>query len=173
MKLICKVYNVNEGRIEIDNYDIKNILNSQLYKNIGILFSEPYLFDNSIYNNIIVGNENVSDLDIFEISKKIKLHDFVMSLPLKYDTKVGENGVFLSSGIKQKIALLRILIKDPKIILLDEFASSIDMESKKDIWKYLSSIKHEKTIILVEHQINYYFDDYHIINLNNGREDYD
>lgn len=87
--------------------------------------------------------------------------------------KWGENGVFLSSGIKQKIALLRILIKNPKIILLDEFASSIDMESKKDIWKYLSSIKHEKTIILVEHQINYYFDDYHIINLNNRREDYD
>ena len=173
MKLICKVYEVDDGKIEIDNYDIKNILNAQLYENIGILFSEPYLFDNSIYNNIILGNEHVLDSDIFELSKKIKLHDFVMSLPLKYNTKVGENGVFLSSGIKQKIALLRILIKDPKILLLDEFSSSIDIESKKDIWKYLLSIKHKKTIIVVEHQINCYFDDCHIINLNNLGENYD
>lgn len=166
IKLICKSYEVNSGRIEIDNHNIKNINENLLYNNIGVLFSEPYLFDDTIYNNIILGNNNFSEFSIIEMSKKINLHKFIMSLPLKYNTIVGENGVKLSSGIKQKIALLRILIKNPKIILLDEFANSIDDISKKDICKYISSMKDEKTIILIDHQINYHFEDAHIINLN-------
>ena len=107
------------------------------------------------------------------MSKKIKLHDFIISLPLKYNTVVGENGTYLSSGIKQKIALLRILIKNPQFILLDEFATSIDNSSKKDILEYLSSIKYKKTIIIIDHHLNHHFDNCNVINLNNMENEYD
>lgn len=131
LKLICRIYNPDGWNIIIDDQDIENCSNASIHENIALIFPEPYLFEDTIYNNIVLNNNGVLKEEVDLIVKKIKLNDFINSLPYGYNTNINENGVNLSSGEKQKITIARILLKNPKIILLDEFANSIDKKSKK------------------------------------------
>ena len=154
LKLICRVYNPNSGTILIDNQDIKNYSNQSIHENISLIFPEPYLFEDTIYNNIVLNRDNILKEDVEDIIKKVKLNEFINSLPNGYDTHINENGLNLSSGEKQKITLARILLKNPKIILLDEFANSIDKKSKKEIYDCLVELSSNKTIIIIDHNLD-------------------
>lgn len=160
LKLICKLYSPQEGLIEIDNQNIENISSKSLSKNVGIVFSNSYFFEDTIYNNIILGNQSFKMEAVFEICKKVKIHNFIMSLPNQYNTIINEDGLNLSSGEKQKIALARVLLRNPKILLLDEVTGSIDKKSRIEIHECLRSFKEEKTVIVINHDFNETFYDY-------------
>ncbi len=153
LKLICALYPVDKGTIKIDGQDIRDIKKSSLITNISMIFSDPYLFDGSISDNIKIGNIHASPEEIIQVAKKVKIHEFIENTPKKYDTLVGEEGIRLSSGEKQKIALARAVLKDSPIILLDEVTKSIDKDSRKTINQVISQLKEDKTIIIVSHNI--------------------
>lgn len=153
-RLICKLYLPDKGIITIDNQNINQISLDSLASEIGIVFSDSYLFEDTIYNNIILNNSNTKKSDVIKVSKKVKLHEFIMSLPNGYDTMINEAGINFSAGEKQKIALARVLLKNPKILLLDEITHSVDKLSKKEIMKCILSMKEDKTIIIISHELN-------------------
>ncbi len=154
LKLICSLYSADKGNIKIDGQDINEIKRSSLIKNVSMIFSDPYLFDGSIYENIGIGNLDATKEEIIEVSKLVKVHDFIESTTNKYDTEVGENGLMLSSGEKQKIALARAILKDSPIILLDEVTKSIDKDSRHAINDVIMDLMAEKTVIIVTHNSN-------------------
>ena len=151
LKLICSLYTVDEGTIEIDGQDITEIKKESLNRVISMIFADPYLFDGSIYENIRIGNLEASKDDIIRVAKLVKIHDFVERTPEKYNTNVGEDGLMLSSGEKQKIALARAVLKNSPIILLDEVTKSVDADSRKAINEVINGLKNEKTVIIVTH----------------------
>ena len=154
LKLICLLYPVEKGSIKVDGQDIVEIKRDGLIKNISMIFSDPYMFDGSIYENIQIGNLDATKEDIVRVSKLVKIHEFIESTPNKYDTEVGEDGLMLSSGEKQKIALARAVLKNSSIILLDEVTKSIDKDSKESINQVIDELKTDKTIIIVTHNSN-------------------
>lgn len=151
LKLICSLYPMDEGNIQIDGQDIQEIKKDSLIHNISMIFSDPFLFDGSIYDNIKIGNLGASKEEIIQVAKMVKIHDFIEKTPKGYNTQVGEAGMSLSSGEKQKIALARAVLKDSPIILLDEVTKSIDADSREAINEVINSLKNEKTIIIVTH----------------------
>ncbi len=154
LKLICLLYPVEKGSIKVDGQDIVEIKRDGLIKNISMIFSDPYMFDGSIYENIKIGNLDAKKEDIIRVSKLVKIHEFIESTPNKYDTEVGEDGLMLSSGEKQKIALARAVLKNSPIILLDEVTKSIDKDSRESINQVIDELKTDKTIIIVTHNSN-------------------
>ncbi len=154
LKLLCSLYPLEKGCIKIDGQDISEVRRADLRKNISMIFSEPYLFDGSIYENILIGNLSASKEEIIKAAKLVKVHEFVTSLSKGYETQVGESGLKLSSGEKQKIALARAILKNSPIILLDEVTKSIDIESRESINDVIKSLKNNKTIIIITHNIN-------------------
>ena len=154
LKLICSLYPADKGSIKIDGQDINEIKRNSLIKNVSMIFSDPYLFDGSIYENISIGNLDSTKEEIIAVSKLVKVHDFIESTDNKYDTEVGENGLMLSSGEKQKIALARAILKDSPIILLDEVTKSIDKDSRDAINEVIMTLMAEKTVIIETHNSN-------------------
>ncbi|GAB6055789.1 ABC transporter ATP-binding protein [Methanobacterium movens] len=153
LKLLCNLYNPNQGNITIDGQDISNIRKKDLRKNISMIFSDPHIFDGTIYENIHIGNLSASYKDVIKTAQLVEIHNFIKTLPEGYDTNVGENGSYLSSGEKQKIAIARVLLRDSPIILLDEATKSIDINSRNLIKGIISKLSN-KTIIIASHQID-------------------
>jgi ATP-binding cassette subfamily B protein/subfamily B ATP-binding cassette protein MsbA len=168
LKLICSLYPVDNGIIKIDEQNIVEIKRESLIHNISIIFSDPYLFDASIYENIRIGNLEASKEDVIHVAKLVKIHEFIENTSKKYDTKVGEEGITLSSGEKQKIALARAVLKNSPIILLDEVTKSIDADSRESINEVICDLKNEKTIIIVTHNADEIEDNSNIIYLDQG-----
>jgi len=154
LKLLCSLYPLERGHIKIDGQDISNIKKLDLRKKISMIFSEPYLFDGSIYENIHIGSLSASKEEVIHAAKQVSVHEFVISLSQGYETQVGENGLKLSSGEKQKIALARAVLKNSPIILLDEVTKSIDADSRRSINEVIKRLKNEKTIIIITHNTN-------------------
>jgi len=154
LKLLCSIYSPNKGSIKIDGKDISRVHKEDLIKNISMIFADPYLFDDSIYENIQIGNLSASKDEIIQAAKLVNIHKFIENLPNGYETQIGESGITLSSGEKQKIALARAILKNSAIILLDEVTKSIDSESRESINKAINNLKKEKTIIIVTHNFN-------------------
>ena len=150
-KLLCSLYPLERGHIMIDGRDLSHVRREDLRKSISMIFSEPYLFDGSIYENIQIGRLSASKEDIIHSAKQVHAHEFIMNLPHGYETQIGENGLKLSSGERQKIALARAVLKNSPIILLDEVTKSIDIESRKSINLILSEIAIDKTIVIITH----------------------
>ncbi len=154
LRLLCSLYPLEKGCIRIDGQDVSKVKIADIRKNISIIFSDSYLFDSSIYENIRIGNLSASKEEIIQAAKQVRVHEFIMSLPQGYETQVGENGLKLSSGEKQKIALARAILKNSPIVLLDEVTKSIDAESKKSINEVIKCLKNEKTIIIITHNLD-------------------
>ena len=114
-----------------------------------------YIFNMSIKENLLLANLNATDNDIQEVCKKVELHKYIESLPEKYETMIGENGVNLSGGQRQRIAIARALLKKSKIILLDEVTSSLDENMEKSTFELLEKLKSEHTIVVVTHNLKY------------------
>uniref|UniRef100_A0A3Q2Y0M0 Bile salt export pump n=1 Tax=Hippocampus comes TaxID=109280 RepID=A0A3Q2Y0M0_HIPCM len=156
VQLLERFYDPDKGRVLIDGRESTLVNVPFLRSKIGIVSQEPILFDCSILENIKYGDNsrNISMDEVISAAKKSQLHDFVMSLPEKYDTNVGAQGSQLSRGQKQRIAIARAIIRDPKILLLDEATSALDTESEKTVQEALDKAREGRTCIVIAHRLS-------------------
>lgn len=154
VNLICKFYYPTSGDIFLDGINYKNIDKTCLYNNLGYVLQQPQLFSISIKENIKFGNENATDEEIMEICNLLGIDEFISKLPDGIDTVIGESGYNISSGQKQLISFARALIKNPKLLILDEATSSIDTETEKFIQNKMKDILSGKTSIIVAHRLS-------------------
>ena len=154
LNLIPRFYQPQSGEIKIDNQSIYEVTIKSLRDNISLVSQETTLFDDTIKNNIKYANENASDEEIFEASKLSNSHEFIEKLPKKYDTIIGENGVRLSGGEKQRISIARAMLKKSTIILLDEATSSLDSQTESKIQDALNQLTKNKTTIVIAHRLS-------------------
>jgi len=169
LNLIPRFYQPDDGDLLIDNQSIYNAKISSLRENISLVSQETTLFDDTIKNNIKYANENVTDEEIFEVAKLSNAHDFIEKLPNKYETIIGENGVRLSGGEKQRISIARAMIKKSQIILLDEATSSLDSETEKKIQDALKILTENKTTIVIAHRLSTILNSNNIYLIDSGK----
>lgn len=169
INLIPRFYEVNEGSIKIDNRDIREYLVKDLRKNIGIVSQETFLFNKSIAKNIAYGKDDATEDEIIEASKIANLHDFIVTLPKGYDSIVGERGTRLSGGQKQRLSIARALLIKPKILILDDSTSSVDVETEYQIQKELLRIMKGTTTIIITQRISTIRGADYILILDRGR----
>lgn len=151
--LLLKQRKVDSGSISLNKINIDNVPFEVLNKKIGFINHSAYIFNTTIEENIKMGNKNANETDIKLALKKANLYDFVMSLPNKLKTNVGEGGYLLSGGQKQRLALARTIISNPEIYIFDEATSNIDVESEEKIWKSIYEISDNKTVIVISHRL--------------------
>jgi len=154
LNLIPRFYDVRSGEIYIDNQSIYNTTLKSLRKNISLVSQETTLFDDTIKNNILYANENATDDDIKNVAKMSFCNEFIENLPNKYDTLIGENGVRLSGGEKQRLSIARAMLKKSSIILLDEATSSLDSETESKIQDAINILTKNKTTIVIAHRLS-------------------
>lgn len=154
IQLLMRAYNVNSGTIKLDGKNIKDMGIRSLRSQIASVFQETFLFSSSIRNNISYGLKNVSMDDIIRAAKLAKAHDFIMEFPDGYDTVVGERGMGLSGGQKQRIAIARALLKNPKILVLDDATSAVDMETEHEIQSGFQEVMRGRTTFIIAHRIS-------------------
>jgi len=153
-RLLFRFYDVNAGGILIDGEDIRNFKQKSLRAQMGIVPQDTVLFNDTIYYNIHYGNPNASLEQVYEAAKLAQIHDFVMSLPDQYDTRVGERGLKLSGGEKQRVAIARTILKNPSILIFDEATSALDTHTEKEIQKSLDDVSRERTTIVIAHRLS-------------------
>jgi len=149
LKLILRFYEPDEGSVRIDGVDVKEIDLDLLRSIVAYVPQEPFIFSGSIKENILFGNPNASMDDVVKVAKVAKIHGFIESLPQGYDTLVGERGITLSGGQRQRIAIARALLKDPRIVLLDDPVSNLDLETERYLVEDLKEILKGRTVIMV------------------------
>ncbi|MDR6722071.1 ATP-binding cassette subfamily B protein [Paenibacillus amylolyticus] len=154
IQLLMRAYNVNSGTIKLDGKNIKDIGIRSLRSQIASVFQETFLFSSSIRNNISYGLKNVTMDEIIRAAKLAKAHDFIMEFPGGYDTVVGERGMGLSGGQKQRIAIARALLKNPKILVLDDATSAVDMETEHEIQSGFQEVMRGRTTFIIAHRIS-------------------
>lgn len=154
VNLICKFYNPTSGDIYLDGINYRNIDKTCLYNNLGYVLQQPQLFSISIKENIKFGNENATDEEILKVCNLLGIDEFISKLPNGIDTVIGETGYNISGGQKQLISFARALIKNPKLLILDEATSSIDTETEKIIQNKMKDILKGKTSIIVAHRLS-------------------
>jgi len=169
LNLIPRFYQPLTGDIKIDNQSIYDTSLNSVRKNVSLVSQETTLFDDTIKNNIKYANENASDEEIYEVAKLSNSHDFIEKLPKKYDTEIGENGVRLSGGEKQRISIARAMIKRSKIILLDEATSSLDSESESKIQEAINVLINDKTTIVIAHRLSTILNSNNIYLIDSGK----
>ena len=151
--LIPRFYDVTEGAISIDGIDIRNMTQHSLRSQIGIVQQDVFLFTGTIKENIAYGKLNATDEEIFEAAKKAHLEDFIASLPDGYDTQIGERGLKLSGGQKQRLAIARMFLKNPPILILDEATSALDTETERIIQQSLAELAENRTTLVIAHRL--------------------
>ena len=169
LNLIPRFYNISEGDIKIDNQSIYGSTLSSLRKNISLVSQETTLFDDSIRNNIAYANLDASDNEIKEAAKFSFADEFIEKLPKKYDTLIGENGIRLSGGEKQRLSIARAILKKSPIILLDEATSSLDAETESKIQKAITYLTKGRTTIVIAHRLSTILNSDKIYVINNGQ----
>ncbi|WP_454054771.1 ABC transporter ATP-binding protein [Clostridium sp. Marseille-Q7071] len=168
ISLIARFWDVNNGSIRIGGRDIKDIKPDLLLKHISMVFQEVYLLNDTIYNNIKLGNPKATKEDVIRAAKIANCHEFIEKLDNKYDSLVGEGGSTLSGGEKQRISIARAILKDAPIILLDEATASLDADNELEIRKAIKKLTMNKTVIVIAHRLNTIKDADQIIVLNEG-----
>ena len=152
VKLLMRFWDVNEGSIKIDNKNIKDIPTKSLRESQTLVSQETYLFDDTIMENIKIGNRNATNEEVIKAAKKASIHNFIETLPQGYNTKVGELGGLLSSGEKQRIGLARAFVNEGNVLILDEPTSNLDTLNEAEILKSIKENCMEKTILLISHR---------------------
>ena len=168
IRILNRFYEINKGSITLDGIPIEDLLLSSLRKNIALVQQEVFLFSDSLFNNITLYDDTIQKEDIINAAKQIGVHDFIKSLPNSYDYIVGERGVTLSSGQRQLIAFLRVYLRNPKILILDEATASIDTETEELIQKALAKLSQNRTTIIIAHRLSTIIQSDKIILLKNG-----
>ena len=169
LNLIPRFYDPSSGDILIDDQSIYHSTILSLRKNISLVTQDITLFDDTIKNNIAYANLNASDEEIKEVAKLSFAHDFINNLPNKYDTLIGENGVRLSGGEKQRLSIARAMLKKSQIILLDEATSSLDAETENKIQKAITYLTKDRTTIVIAHRLSTILNSDNIYVIDHGR----
>ena len=152
--LITKLYDVKDGNIYFDGHDINELDEASIRDNMSLITQNPYIFNFSIKDNLLLAKKDATDEEIVEACKIACIHDYIETLPDKYDTLLGENGVVLSGGQKQRVAIARAMLMKTEIILFDEATSALDNETQEEINKAIQNLKGEYTILIVAHRLS-------------------
>ena len=153
-RLLFRFYDVTGGAVRIDGQDVRDVTQDSLHQAIGVVPQDTVLFNDTIYYNIAYGRESATRAEVIRAAKDAQIHDFIMSLPEKYDTRVGERGLKLSGGEKQRVGIARTLLKDPPILLLDEATSALDSETEHEIQEALERAGQGRTVITIAHRLS-------------------
>lgn len=153
-QLIPKFWEVTNGSISISGTNIKELKNENLMQLVSFVFQETFMLDDTIYENIAIGKPNASKDDIEEAAKAAQIHDFILSLPNGYQTRIGEEGVKMSGGEKQRICIARAILKNAPIIVFDEATSYTDIENEYKIQLALAELLRGKTTIMIAHRLH-------------------
>jgi ATP-binding cassette subfamily B protein len=153
LNLILRLYVPDEGRVSIDGVDIRKVTRESLRSSMAVVFQENMLFNMSIRENIRLGKEGATDKEVEDAAKKAEIHRYIMSLPQKYDTSVGERGDTLSGGQRQRIAIARAIVRNPSVLLLDEATSALDQTTEAAINKTLLKLARGRTMIFSTHRL--------------------
>ncbi|GGE40096.1 ABCB family ABC transporter ATP-binding protein/permease [Actibacterium pelagium] len=167
-RLLFRFYDVNGGSLSIDGQDVRDVTQESLHAQIGVVPQDTVLFNDTIYYNIAYGRPDATRSEIEAAAKAAKIHDFIMALPDAYDTQVGERGLKLSGGEKQRVGIARTLLKNPPILLLDEATSALDSETEASIQKELNDMGQGRTVLMIAHRLSTIVDADEIIVLENG-----
>jgi len=154
LDMITRFYDPNSGSITLDGTDIRDLVIKDYRSLFGIVSQENILFNDSIYNNIIYGMEDVKDEEVIEASKIANAYNFIMNLPEQFDTTIGDRGVTVSGGERQRIAIARALVRNPEILIFDEATSALDAESEKVVQDAIDSSLKNKTAVIVAHRLS-------------------
>ena len=176
--LILNFYELNQGLILVDDINIKDINVNSLRQKIGLVSQDNILFNDTIYNNIRLGDINANDEQVYEAAKKANAYEFINKMPNKFQTNIGEKGVKISGGQKQRLAIARAIIKNPDLFILDEATSALDSKSEKKIQVAIDSLSKETTLIVIAHRLStikkadqiLYFEDGRILEKGNHDE---
>jgi len=168
-RLLFRFYDAGSGKILINDLDIKNVKQSSLRAAIGIVPQDTVLFNDSVLYNIRYGRTEASDEEVYEAARAAHIHDFIESLPKKYETPVGERGLKLSGGEKQRVAIARALLKNPRILIFDEATSALDSRAEKAIQAELERIAVGRTTLVIAHRLSTVMDADQILVLSHGR----
>ena len=167
--MLYRLYNLNKGKILIDDQDIKDIKQASLRSSMSLVPQDCMLFDDTIYNNIKFGSEKVTKGQIFNALKKAELNDFISNLPKREKTIVGERGIKLSGGEKQRVSLARAFLSNKKILIFDEPTSALDSETEADIQKAITDLVKDRTSIIIAHRLSTVMHADRIIVLDSGK----
>ena len=152
--LLTRFWDVKSGQILIRGKDIRDIPLNELMNHISMVFQRVYLFEDTIYNNIIMGRPNATKEEVIEASQKARCYDFVMALPEGFDTVIGEGGATLSGGEKQRLSIARCILKDAPIVILDEATASVDADNERYIQEAITELCKGKTLLVIAHRLN-------------------
>jgi ATP-binding cassette subfamily B protein len=169
LNLILRLYTPDEGRVAIDGVDIRRVTRESLRRGMAVVFQENMLFNMSIRENIRLGKEGATDEEVEEAAKKAEIHRYIMSLPQRYDTSVGERGDTLSGGQRQRVAIARAVIRNPSVLLLDEATSALDQTTEAAINRTLLKLAAGRTMIWSTHRLTSVVDMDEIIVISGGR----
>jgi ATP-binding cassette subfamily B protein len=169
LNLILRLYTPDEGRLTIDGVDIRKVTRESLRRSMAVVFQENMLFNMSIRENIRLGKEGATDEEVEQAARKAEIHRYIMSLPQKYDTLVGERGDTLSGGQRQRIAIARAIVRNPSLLLLDEATSALDQTTEAAINKTLMKLAQGRTMIFSTHRLTSVVDMDEIIVISNGQ----
>jgi len=153
-RLLFRFYEVTAGSVAIDGQDVRNVTQQSLRANIGIVPQDTVLFNDTIYYNIAYGRPSATPEQVECAAKLAAIHDFVISTPQGYQTRVGERGLKLSGGEKQRVAIARTLLKNPSILVFDEATSALDSRTEKDIQAALREVSANRTTLIVAHRLS-------------------
>ena len=168
-RLLYRFYDVSQGSIKVNGTDIREVKQASLRGAIGIVPQDTVLFNDSIQYNIRYGRPEASDAEVIEAARAAHIHDFIETLPKKYETMVGERGLKLSGGEKQRVAIARALLKNPRILIFDEATSALDSRAEKAIQAELERISQGRTTLVIAHRLSTVMDADQILVLNQGR----
>ncbi len=154
LRLLPRFYDIDSGSILVDGVDIRELSLKQLRRNIGVVMQEPFLFNGTILENIAYGRPGATLEEIIEVAKLANAHDFIVRLPEGYDQQIGERGVRLSVGEKQRLAIARALLKNPPILILDEATSSVDNQTEKLIQEAIEHLLKKRTSFVIAHRLS-------------------
>jgi ATP-binding cassette subfamily B protein len=154
INLLCRFYDGDSGRVTIDGRDVRELAREDLRRQVGVVLQEPFLFRGTVWENLVYGRPEARTEDALAAARGANAHDFIMRLPLAYDTPLGERGAGLSGGEKQRLSIARALLYDPRILILDEATSSVDTESEKTIQDALAVLTRGRTTIAIAHRLS-------------------
>ena len=167
--LLVRFWDINSGTIYIGGIDIKELPLSVLMNQISMVFQNVYLFQDTIYNNILMGRSDATEQEVIEAAKKARCYDFVMELPNGFQTIIGEGGASLSGGEKQRISIARCILKDAPIVILDEATASVDTDNESYIQEAISELVKGKTLLVIAHRLNTIQNADQILVIDNGQ----
>ena len=167
--LLARLWDVKSGSVTIRGVDIRNVPLSELMDQISMVFQRVYLFQDTIYNNISMGKPDATEEEIYEVAKKARCYDFIMSLSDGFQTVVGEGGATFSGGEKQRISIARCILKDAPIVILDEATASVDTDNESYIQEAISELVKGKTLLVIAHRLNTIQNADQILVIDNGQ----